>query len=220
MSSSPSPADPEALADTASIEVEGLRERKKRATRRALRWAALSLVSERGLEHVTTEEIAAEAGVSQRTLFNYFTSKEDVLLGNDPDLGPTLAAALKARPAVEAPLQAIKEVFIDYTRTITMDQEMWRLRMQVVQANPSLFPGLMGASALFARELVDSIAARTGTDPAQDAYPGLVVNVAIAAMRATVQHHAANDFTVPITELIAEALDAVMAGLPQPGTPS
>src|SRR5690554_6857914 len=71
-----------------------LRERKKRATRRALQLAGLTLVAERGLDAVTTEEIAAAAGVSQRTLFNYFTSKEEVLVGHDPDLVERLAARL------------------------------------------------------------------------------------------------------------------------------
>ena len=143
-------------------EAGGLRERKKRTTRRTLRMAGLSLVAQRGLERVTAEEIAAEADVSPRTLFNYFASKEDVLVGSDPEVGTALSAALAARPAHEAPLQALKQVFIEYARADSMDEDMWRLRMQVVQANPELIPALIGASAVFGRELTHSIAARIG----------------------------------------------------------
>src|SRR4051812_22365493 len=56
------------------------RERRKRATRRALRAAILELGMERGLDAVRIDEIAERAGVSTRTFFNYFDTKEDAAL--------------------------------------------------------------------------------------------------------------------------------------------
>ena len=60
---------------------QGLRERKKLARRAALIDAAQELVAEHGLDAVTVEMISAEAGVSARTFFNYFESKDDAVLG-------------------------------------------------------------------------------------------------------------------------------------------
>lgn len=60
---------------------QGLRERKKRARRAALIDAAQLLVAQHGLDAVTVEMISAEAGVSARTFFNYFESKDDAVLG-------------------------------------------------------------------------------------------------------------------------------------------
>jgi AcrR family transcriptional regulator len=75
----------------------GLRERKKRARREALVDATHRLAAEHGLEHVTVEAICAEVGVSVRTFFNYFETKDDAVLGLgqwalDPDASEVFAA--------------------------------------------------------------------------------------------------------------------------------
>jgi len=62
----------------------GLRERQKRARREALIDATHRLVAEHGLDAVTVEAICDEAGVSTRTFFNYFETKDDAVLGHTP----------------------------------------------------------------------------------------------------------------------------------------
>ncbi|TMB71576.1 MAG: TetR family transcriptional regulator, partial [Chloroflexi bacterium] len=58
----------------------GLRERKKQKTRESIQRAALRLFVKQGYEETTIEQIAAAAEISPSTFFNYFPTKEDVVL--------------------------------------------------------------------------------------------------------------------------------------------
>ncbi len=62
---------------------ESLRAKKARLTRNALHEAAITRVLEEGLEGATVATIAADAGVSTRTFFNYYATKEDAIVGLD-----------------------------------------------------------------------------------------------------------------------------------------
>ena len=75
----------------------GLRETKKLQTRQAIAEAAMGLFVRRGFDHVTVGEIAREAGVSEKTVFNYFPTKEDIFFDEVPARLEALAQAIRDR---------------------------------------------------------------------------------------------------------------------------
>ncbi len=74
------------MQDSAGVS-GGLREAKKRATRRQLTAAARRLTLTHGLDGITVEMVCAEVGVSVRTFFNYFATRDDALVGDDLPMG-------------------------------------------------------------------------------------------------------------------------------------
>lgn len=65
---------------------ESMRQRKKRRTRETIADAALALFLDRGFDAVTVTEVAAAADVSEKTVFNHFSCKEELLFDLDPDI--------------------------------------------------------------------------------------------------------------------------------------
>ena len=90
-------------------EVEGLRERKKRATRLLISDTATRLFIARGFEQVTVEEIAIAANVSKMTVFNYFPRKEDLFFDRTEDVQQLLRSALAGRGR-RSPIAALRDL--------------------------------------------------------------------------------------------------------------
>jgi AcrR family transcriptional regulator len=86
---------------------EGLRERKKRITRQQISDVATTLFVARGFDRVTVSEIARIVGVSEKTVFNYFPTKESLLFDRADEGVERLAAALRERDAGESPTKAM-----------------------------------------------------------------------------------------------------------------
>jgi len=187
----------------------GLRERKKRATRRALQRAALHLVAESGLEQVTVEEIAAEADVSPRTFFNYFATKEDALSAVDPEAVAEICAALAARPAEEAPLEALRAVFLWRAEQTVIDAEFWRYRAVVAQAYPDLFARVLGASVAADHQIAQVLGERMGVDARTDPRPLLLAGVSSVARRTAMQLWLAGGQRQNLAAVLAECFDEV-----------
>ncbi|MFD1930402.1 MULTISPECIES: TetR/AcrR family transcriptional regulator [Nonomuraea] len=91
----------------------GLRERKKLETRQAIHDAAMELFGERGFDEVSVVEIAARAKVSKMTVFNYFPTKEDIVLAPmEDDLGE-IPALMSDRLPGESVAATARRQFLD-----------------------------------------------------------------------------------------------------------
>ena len=100
----------------ATVIDEGLRERKKREMRVAIAAAAMRLFAERGFDEVTVAEIARDADVSEKTVFNYFPAKEDLLFNRGAERQAAVVAAIRERPAGEPltrPFRRQTHAFLD-----------------------------------------------------------------------------------------------------------
>jgi len=194
----------------------GRRDRKKAETHEALRWAALRLALEHGYEQLTVEAITEAADVSVRTFFNYFTSKDDALFAPDPDGAEALAAELAARPTSEPPVAALRAVFGQLAESFVAQEPMWQARMELVRANPQLWPRMFAGFSAFERVLTEAVAARTGCDPDVDLYPGVVAAAVAGAMRVAMTHWRSAGDKASLAVLLTAALDVLADGLTAP----
>lgn len=191
----------------------GRRERKKLATHRLLRSAALEMSAERGLAKVTVEDIAEAADVSVRTFYDHFATKEDAIVGFDASRVDQLREALTERPLDEPPLESLRNVFREL---LVESSEEWPLRMEVIRANPDLLPRMFSSFAVSEKAMIEVIASRTGTDSEHDLYPILITAVATGAFRTSISVWRASGGRVVLTEVFDAAFEQVSLGLPAP----
>ncbi len=169
----------------------GLRERKKRETRRAINLAALELVEEKGFAAVTTEEIATRAGVSARTFFNYFPSKEAAVIGTTAEELESYAEQLEEVTDGEAPLESLRRILAGMLAPASVDRELRAKRRRILLGEPSLAPALVGNNIRIENALTAALERRLGLAPGESLQPRVTVAVAIAAVRACIEHQQA-----------------------------
>lgn len=188
---------------------EGLRQRKKRQTRGRIHRCALALVAEHGLAGITTEQIAAAAGVSQRTFFNYFPTKDAAIVGASPDLPERLAAALADRPATEDILTALRAVLLEAFGSLTSDEALRIRRSDVFARHPELAVTTIGMTMELEKGLCDAVAKRLGAK-ADDPYPRLIAAAALAVTRAAFVHAQCSPEHPSIVETVNTAFAAIL----------
>lgn len=195
----------------------GLRERKKHETRAAIARAALDLAVAHGPSAVTVDDIAAAAGVSPRTVFNHFGTKDEAILGISPERRAELLDAVRDRPTAEPPLRAIGAVFTEAMTASDDAAAFWLRRAQLVAAHPDLRVAQLASQDQLQQELVTVVAERTGLDPDAHPYPELVVSAALAAVRIALAR-AAHAGPARLRRAIEDALAVLADGFAPPTT--
>jgi AcrR family transcriptional regulator len=191
-------------------DMPGLRERKRQATREALRLAALRLAVQKSWDQVRVEDIAAEAGVSTRTFNNYFASKDAAFLATAYDRGARIQAALAARPVEEPLWPAVVEAVVHGFAAETVDLRQARR----ITPTHTLAGEQLKATMVIEQGLAEGIARRIGADLEHDLYPRLVAAAVISATRVTIEHWLRTESELPFPPVLRDALQRVAAGLP------
>jgi AcrR family transcriptional regulator len=134
---------------------EGLRERKRRLTRQLISDAATTLFATRGFDNVKVSEVADRVGVSEKTVYNYFPTKESMVLDNADEGVDRMAAALRERRPGESLTEAVVRAIKDDTG------EYYEAPDELISFLPAFQEMLDGTPALRAAwlELHDRLAA-------------------------------------------------------------
>jgi AcrR family transcriptional regulator len=135
-------------------------------SRERLQEAALALYSERGFDQTTAAQIAARAGLTERTFFRHFADKREVLFGGSALLQERIVAGVAGAPAADGPLDAVSQG-LDAAATLLGEsrRDLSRQRQAVIAANPELHERELAKLAHYAAAVAAALRQRDVNEP-------------------------------------------------------
>ncbi|WP_424216665.1 TetR/AcrR family transcriptional regulator (plasmid) [Streptomyces sp. BI20] len=198
----------------------GLRARKKRATRYALFEAAVRLAAERGVEHVTVEAISERVGVSPRTFFNYFRSRDEAFVMADPEAGERLRDLIREAPPALSTLDVLRGAIAEHLAGFDVPPELWRLMAQALSRSPELTGRLLSLQAeeerAYATVFLERLTAQGEEGPAAELYALLLAALTSTVARVSMTHWLETEGEVTLVEVFHRVYDQLAAGLLRP----
>jgi mycofactocin system transcriptional regulator len=198
------------LTGKAVDEAGSRRGRPPGTSRRELELIALRLFTDQGFDSTTIEQIAAEAGVSKRTFFRYFSSKSGVLWSEFDSEVETIRVALAEVPATVPMMDAIRRAVVSANHYGPQDVPELRIRTNLIGCVPALQSSAALHYDAWERAISDFAATRIG-QPADSLYPLAVGRATLAACRAAYDGWSARA-DADLTFYLDAALAALAAG--------
>ncbi len=163
----------------------GLRERKKQRTRETILEAALRLFAERGFDAVSVAEIASAAEVSDRTVFNYFPTKEHLVFDRMEAFEEALLEAIRERAPGESVLAAFRHFVLESSVRLEAKEarDVIAAAARMIGASPALQAREREVLASYTQSLAALIAEETGAS-ADDAEPWIAATALMGVHRA------------------------------------
>ena len=140
----------------------GLREVKKQQTREHIAAAAMRLFAIHGFDDVTVSQVAADAGVSEKTVFNYFPTKEDLFYDEVPAREAALIAAIRGRRAGETVLQSLRRLQVGECSRLCSPG--FATFARIIEDSADLRAKELEIMARFAQVLAETIQQELGVD--------------------------------------------------------
>ncbi|HEY1842953.1 MAG TPA: TetR/AcrR family transcriptional regulator [Mycobacterium sp.] len=193
-------------------EPTNLHELRRRSTHEALRRVALAKFASEGFAHVTVTQLAAEAGVTERTFFRHFPSKEAVLFQDYDTHLEWLAEALVHRPASESLFDAVLASVESFPHDLEVVRQAAIARSTLISAD-RVAAHLRVVQSSFAEVLTGFIKARYPGVPNLDLVAEVAGATLAAALVVAVQKWGDDGCSADLGEIVAASVDLVRSGL-------
>ncbi len=181
----------------------GRRQQHKVRTERALQQAALELFAQDGFDTTTTDDIAERAGVSPRTFFRYFATKESALFVGEYSWFQTFTRTFHTQPKSMSDLEAAKEVLIGLAPGMVPGRRSLKLYEQAVSSSPALRGRVQDHIAENIRHLAAAVGSRRGAAVPDEACM-LFATVVLITHRRAISRWLAGPARADLGEIIAD----------------
>jgi AcrR family transcriptional regulator len=186
-----------------------VRERTRRAVRSELAQLAADLFVEKGYDETTIDDLAAAAGMSKRTFFRYFASKEELVLGKYELLGEQLAEDLAARPAGEPIWVSLRQVFGQVVDRVESEGTASIAMEKIVRDHPALNASYLERVSRMQEQMLDEARTRTGWSDPADPRTAAILGAAFSCLIAAWTTWLITNQAQPFGDLVDQAMDAI-----------
>ncbi|MBT0992955.1 TetR family transcriptional regulator [Cellulomonas sp. DKR-3] len=184
-----------------------LRERTRRAVQDRMTLAAIDLFVEQGYDATTVGQIAAAVGMSERTFFRYFSTKDDVLEHVSAHWRARVGADLAARPAAEPTWLAARRAFDGYVRE-TVEQGRALALLGVIYASPGLHGRHLLRLSRWTEAIAPALRARLDGTPDADFRTAVQAAVVVTCFEAARHAWVASGGESSLDELLDRAMES------------
>jgi AcrR family transcriptional regulator len=176
-------------------------------SRGRLEQAAMELYGERGFDQTTAAQIAARAGVTERTFFRHYADKREVLFGGADAMEELLVGTVAGAPESARPIDALAAGLDAVAGQLHERRDFARPRQSIIAANPELQERELIKLASWSAALADTLRRRGVTDPTAS----LTAEIGIAVFRTAIERWVDETNQRDLQELIRELLDELGA---------
>jgi AcrR family transcriptional regulator len=164
--------------------VPSLQERKQRLVRAELAELAVGPLLERGFNAVTIDDLAKAAGISRRTFFRYFETKEDVVTCAFDEAGDELVRVFRERPTDELPLVSLRTAIVQVIHGFARDPARARALMRLIRDTDALRARFLIRQDDWREQLTAAITERMPKDPKTPMLARLIATVSMGTVDA------------------------------------
>ncbi|MGV0795711.1 TetR/AcrR family transcriptional regulator [Mycolicibacterium elephantis] len=188
-----------------------LHTQRRQATKEALRRVALARFAQDGFANVTVSQLAAEAGVTERTFFRHFPTKEAVLFADYETHLEWLAQALARRPASESVFDAVLASVLSFPHDLEVVRQAALLRASLIGERAAGHLRVVQAS--FASVITDFVRKRDADLPGIDLQAEVAGAVLAAALVVAVENWGRGGCAGDLGQIVTESVEMVRSGL-------